>query len=115
SDCESTWAFQRISSSVPAQHRTLMRPPVVKRPTLPRSGFFPFFPLGFRLVSFASGNAFGLHFRLLAHRRGCTKHLLRFSRRGDNECRDRSAGLCALETALHPRTVQCKGVAERVR
>jgi len=29
-------------------HRTLMRPPVVKRQTSPRSGFYPFFPVCFR-------------------------------------------------------------------
>jgi hypothetical protein len=36
-------------SSAPAQHLTLMRTPVVKRQTTPRSGFGSFFPLGFRL------------------------------------------------------------------
>ena len=58
---------------------TLMRAPVVKRQTLPNSVFCPFFPLWFRPASFASSNAFRLHFRLRAHQRDCTKHFSRVS------------------------------------
>jgi hypothetical protein len=64
--------------------RTLMRPPVVKRQTLPKSGFCQFFPLCFRPSAVRlSGNVFCLHFRPLVHPRDCTKHFLRVSRHRD--------------------------------
>src|SRR5439155_7282563 len=45
--------------------RTLMRTPVVKRQTLPKSGFSNFFRCASSQASSASGNVFRLDFRLL--------------------------------------------------
>jgi hypothetical protein len=78
---------------------TLMRPPVVKRQTLPKSGFCQFFPLWLSRAQSVPGNVFRLHFRRLVHQRRCTKHVLRFSRRCNDECRDRSEG------SLRPRNI----------
>ena len=71
---------------------TLMRPPVVKRQTPPRSGFLPFFPLWFRPErQSASGNVFCLHFRLLVQPTWLHQTLIEVLLAiGDDECRERS-------------------------
>ena len=72
---------------------TLMGSPVVKRQTLPRSGFLPFFfRCGSGRASFASGNVFCLHCRRLVPPGGCTTHLSRVSRHDDGECREPGDG-----------------------
>lgn len=83
-----------------ARHRlTLMRPPVVKRQTFPKSGFVAFFP---RRAPGAVilGPVFWLDFLRLAQRAcGCTTHVWRVYRHGDGACREPSDGF------LRPRTL----------
>ena len=76
-----------------------MRSPVVKRQTLPKSGFSHFFRCASGQAQSASGNVFRLHFRLLVHQRDCTKHLLRVYRHRDGGYRECWYG------SLRPRNV----------
>lgn len=80
---------RREPSEGSGRSRTLMRSPVVKRQTLPQSGFFPIF---FRRTAGRApsipGHVFCLHCRLLGHQRGGTTHCWRGARRGAAECRD---------------------------
>ena len=72
----------------------------MSRDRLPlRADFSNFFRRGSGRGACASGNAFCLHFRWLAHRRGCTTPVWRCSRHGDDEWRDRSVG------SLRPRNL----------
>jgi hypothetical protein len=69
--------------------RTLMRPPVVKRQTLPKSGFCPFFPLCLGQAPSSSGNVFSLGFSRLARPSGgCTTHFLRVYRHRHGDGRE---------------------------
>jgi hypothetical protein len=101
--CGSHLRLRAVGNLIPTQRdslsRTLMRTPVVKRQTLPKSGFCQFFPLWLSQAQSVPGNVFRLHFRRLVHQRRCTKHLLRFSRHGNDECSDRS------EWSLRPRNI----------
>ena len=73
-----------------------MRPPVVKRQTTPMSGFLLF--SAFFLAPSSRGHVSGLDCRMLvAQKRGCPKHVLRFSHRVSHDGRGPEAG------ALRPR------------
>jgi hypothetical protein len=91
-----------------------MRSPVVKRQTLPLSGFLAFFR------SFRPG-AVNLWQRVLTScplreqtARGCTTHFLRLYHQGWVIAEQRRLVLCGLETYLSPHTVLCKGLAEQL-
>jgi hypothetical protein len=85
------------SRGVPS--RPLMRTPVVKRQTLPKSGFSNFFRCASGQAPSASGNVFRLHCRWLVHPRDCTKHFLRVSRPRDGDSRERWS------SSLSPRNI----------
>src|SRR5262249_52444984 len=63
--------------SARAPRRTLMRSPVVKRQTLPKSGLCEFFPLCFRRSASVSGTVCRLHCHWLVPQRDCTTHFWR--------------------------------------
>ena len=91
-----------------------MRSPVVKRQTLPMSGFLAFFR------SFRPG-AVNLWQRVLTSfplreqtARVCTKHLLRLYHQGWVIAEKLRLVLCGLETYLYPHTVLFKGMAEQL-
>ena len=83
------WSRRVRTMSLPSLHLTLMRPPVVKRQTSPRSGFCPFFsavlqaqrdpPLAMCSVFIAVCGCI---------RRDCTKHFLRVCRHRDGGDRE---------------------------
>jgi hypothetical protein len=69
--------------------------PPLSRDKLPlEADFLLFFRCGLGRTQSAPGHVFCLHFRLLVPQRGCTKHVLRFARRRDDECGARFG--CAL-------------------
>jgi len=72
--------------------RTLMRPPVVKGPKYPVSGWLLFFRLfDAGIVGHRERGLTGGHMRVL--HRGCTTHFLRFSRHCRDDCSNQDAGL----------------------
>ena len=70
--------------------RTRMRPPWSRDPLRLRADGAKFFRGNSGQASSASGHLFCRHCGLLVPQGGCTTHVLRFSRRGDDACRDRS-------------------------
>jgi len=98
--------------TVERRRLTLMRPPVVKRQTLPRSGVSSFAAVLIRATS-----ARGLVSCLACSgwvqvRCACTKHLLRFYRHEMAIAERLCTVLCDLETYLCPRTGLLKEQAE---
>jgi len=103
------------SKITPRNRRTLMRTPVVKRQTLPKSGFSQFFSAVLqaeRSPSLATCSVFIAVY-------WCTNVATPNTYGGSLAAVTTSAettqgGLCDLATSLYPRTVLCKEAAERV-
>src|SRR5437667_7423799 len=91
-----------------------MRPPVVKRQTLARSGFFLFCRFSHFRATSARGLVSCLDFSVWVQVMcACTKHVLRLYRHEMAIAERRCTVLCDLETYLCPRTVLLKEQAER--